>query len=53
MFLRKEHLYPLLFALFINNVKSVIRNGRLLLFAGGLKMFLKIDIFNFLPTIVR
>lgn len=40
------HLSPLLFALFINNIKKVISNSQFLLFADDLKLFLKIDSLN-------
>jgi retron-type reverse transcriptase len=35
------HISPLLFSLFINSIKSVIRNSKFLLFADDLKLFLK------------
>uniref|UniRef100_A0A2S2R2Y8 RNA-directed DNA polymerase from mobile element jockey n=1 Tax=Sipha flava TaxID=143950 RepID=A0A2S2R2Y8_9HEMI len=40
------HLSPMLFALFINNIKHVIHNSKFLLFADDLKLFLKIDLIN-------
>jgi len=40
------HLSPLLFAIFVNNIKKVISHSHFLLFADDLKLFLKIDSLN-------
>jgi hypothetical protein len=39
---QEGHLSPLIFSLFINSIKSVIRNSKFLLFSDDLKLFLKI-----------
>jgi hypothetical protein len=40
------HLSPILFALFINNIKHVIRNSRFLMFVDDLKIFNEIRCIN-------
>lgn len=39
---RGEHLLPVLSALFVNGIKDVIQHSELLLFAGNIKLFLRI-----------
>lgn len=43
---QEEHLYPLLFSLLVNGIKSAIRDSIFLMFADDLNIFRRINSFG-------